>query len=157
MSLRSPFSTAELMRLVVLVALNLALFQGVWWLLLFPPIGMLVIVLDLTMYAAWVRLRALSRAESVAVFVGLLLVVAMTAYLADERMVPRLTTHLLAALPKALSWRIQALVGPSRLWLLEEALLLVLGTCTMLLAGLAIARLRRGADHRSLDAGSPSP
>jgi hypothetical protein len=149
MSSRLGFSIGALMRLVVLAALNLALFQGVWWVLFFPPIGMLAIVLNITVFVVWVRRRALSRGEFAAALVGLLAAVAMIAYMAYGRMEPWLTTHLLSVLPAQISERIEAFVFASRLWLLESALLLVLGTSAMILAGFLTGRVRSAGSRTS--------
>jgi hypothetical protein len=68
---RTALSTRELMRLVVLSACNLALFQGAWLIVLFPPITMLFVILNLTLYWAWVRRRRISRPLLCALLMGL--------------------------------------------------------------------------------------
>lgn len=68
---KAPMSTRELMRLVVLAAFNLALFQGAWAIVVLPPITILFAVLNLTVYWTWVRRRRLSRALLGAMLVGL--------------------------------------------------------------------------------------
>ena len=58
---KSSLSIRELMRLVVLAAFNLALFQGVWMIVVLPPITMIAAILNLTLYWTWVRRRPISR------------------------------------------------------------------------------------------------
>ncbi|MGC8642783.1 MAG: hypothetical protein ACP5XB_23230 [Isosphaeraceae bacterium] len=68
---KAPMSTRELMRLVVLAAFNLALFQGAWVIVVLHPITILFALLNLTVYWTWVRRRRLSRALHGAMLVGL--------------------------------------------------------------------------------------
>lgn len=156
------FSTGQLMRLVVLVAANLALFQGVWWLIVFPPIAMIVISLNLVLQAAWVRRRGLTRPEFVAALVGLLAAVATAGYLATFQMRPQMAGQLLSVLPDVIEdlvARVHSTVS-SRLGIriqLEYDLLIGLGVLAMVLAGVLTRRfLPRGGRAGGTDR-NPSP
>jgi hypothetical protein len=142
------------MRLVVLAACNLALFQGVWWIVILPPIAIVAITVNLALYAAWVRRRRMTRPELAAALAGLLAAVAMTYDLMaiSQRPRPRLAGRLVAALPEGLAGRLP-IPGPSGLWHLEYALLIGLG----LLAMLAAARLTRRPRTNGGSASAPSP
>jgi hypothetical protein len=145
------------MRLVVLAALNLAIFQGVWWIVTFPPIGMLVIVLNLTLFSAWVRHRRLSRGVAAATLTGLLMATAMLAYFATTGLKPWLATSLLPALPPAAAELVPAsLRGSARVWILEYVLMHGLGIAAMIVAGFAMSRAGRSRNPRSTTSDAPS-
>ena len=139
-------STRELMRLVVLAAFNLVLFQGAWMIVLFPPITLLAGILNLTLYWTWVRRRRLSQALLCSMLVGL----AMALAIAMKLMAARLS--LLAPLPTSLrNWlpdSVYRLIpdppfGLPRDYMVEFALLDLLGFGSMLVAGLLVAALQR--------------
>lgn len=141
---RTRFSTAEWMRLAVLVALNLVFFQGAWWLAVFPPITLLAVALDLTLLVAWVRRRGLTRAELVAALTGIAAAMAVVGYFTAMARAPspRLARLVLSVLPEALADRlIGSPLGVVTVWSLEYAILIGLGVAAMALAGLAV-RLR---------------
>lgn len=84
----SDLSTGALMRWIVLVALQLVLFQGVWSIVLIPPITMMVVALNLGLYLVLIRPRHLNRSAVGMMIAALMAVLAATAYSAIEFQVP---------------------------------------------------------------------
>jgi hypothetical protein len=131
---RSALSARELMRLVVLAALNLALFQGAWMLVLFPPITLLFAILNVTIYHVWVRRRRLSRPLTTSLFVGLAMSVMLFIVIPPVILV----------FPRTFTWRDLAAVD-------------LFGFASMLCAGwLAALRERRRRRTGSLSVGRRS-
>jgi hypothetical protein len=139
-------STRELMRLVALVAFNLLLFQGVWWIMIYPPVALVIAILNLALFCTCVRPRSLNRGVIAALGGGLIVVLGVAAYLAEANFRPRLAVALLDYLPAALDDRVPAAVrSSSAVQLLDFALLDGLGAVAMALSGwLAWPRRRPG-------------
>ena len=91
---KSSLSTRELMRLVVLAALDLAFFQWVWMIVVSPPITMIAAILNLTLYWAWVRRRRIPRPLLGSFLTGLAMALAIVMYMAATRLNPTFATRL---------------------------------------------------------------
>ena len=98
---KSSLSTGELMRLVVLAALNLALFQGVWLIVVVPPITMIAAILNLTLYWTWVRRRRISRAFMSSILTGIAMALAFAMYMTATNLNPTFGMTLLNWLPES--------------------------------------------------------
>jgi hypothetical protein len=142
------------MRLVALVALNLALFQGAWFILGFPPITLIAVVINFTLYWCWVRRKRLWGPQLAAILAGLAASIAIINYLADWRAAPRLAMLLLESLPESIRERVIIRVGTMHT---EFLLLDGLGLGAMLLAGwlAAVGSRRRALRAESRTARSP--
>jgi hypothetical protein len=132
----SPLSTRTLMRLVALAALNLALFQGTWFLVGFPPITMIALVLNFTLYWSWVRRRPLHPPQLAVILTGFVAATAMVWYFAETRGSPRLAALLLESLPAAVRNRGRA-YGPgfTGIMFVEYLILDLCGVATALFFG----------------------
>jgi hypothetical protein len=73
-------SGPDLMRLIVLIALQLVLFQGVWSLVLDSRITMLVVALNLGLYLVLIRPRHLNPSAVGTMIAALIAVLAVAAY-----------------------------------------------------------------------------
>jgi hypothetical protein len=80
MRIWSDLSTGALMRLIVLIALELVVFQGVWYIVLYPNITMMVVALNLGLYLVVIRPRHLNPAAVGMMIAALVAVLAATAY-----------------------------------------------------------------------------
>jgi hypothetical protein len=78
----SDLYAGALMRLIVLIALELVLFKGVWYLVLIPQITMMVVALNLSLYLVLVRPRHLNTAAVGMMIAALVAVLAAAAYAA---------------------------------------------------------------------------
>jgi hypothetical protein len=78
----SDLSTGALMRLIVLIALELVLFQGVWSIVWVPRITMMVVALNLGLYLVLIRPRHLNTAAVGMMVAALVAVLVATAYAA---------------------------------------------------------------------------
>src|SRR4051794_1277761 len=96
-------STREWLRLIVLAALNLLLFRSVWWILMWPPVALVAVIVNMGLVCTWVRPRSLNRAILAAMGVGLGVVASSLAYLADASFRARLAGAILQALPDTLN------------------------------------------------------
>lgn len=155
---KSSLSTRELMRLVALVALNLALFQGAWMIIILPPITMIAATLNLTMYWTWVRRRPISRAFLGSIFIGLAMALAIGMYMAATRLNPTLTMRLLNWLPESAQRQMPiSLLGSRRTVLLDFVLLDLLGFGSMVGSGwLIVAHQRSRTKSRKQSGGRSS-
>jgi hypothetical protein len=145
----SQLSIRVLMRLVALAALDLGLFQGAWFILGFPPVTLVALNLNFTLYWCWVRRRPLGRPQMAAIVAGFVAAIAIVNYLADSRGAPRLATLLLESLPEQVRQRVIILVGTMQT---EFLFLECLGVGAMLLAGWLAAvgsRRRAGREVRA--------
>src|SRR3954447_15700126 len=95
-------STREWLRLVVLVAFDMILFQGIWWIVMYPPVALVAIIINMGLACIWVRPRSLNRGILAAMGARLGVVVGSLAYLADMNFRARLAGALLLALPDPL-------------------------------------------------------
>jgi hypothetical protein len=80
----SDLSTGALMRLMVLIALELVLFQGVWPIVWVPPITMMIVTLNLGLYLVVIRPRHLNTAAVGMMIAGLVAVLLVAAYSAVQ-------------------------------------------------------------------------
>jgi hypothetical protein len=76
----SDLSTGALMRLVVLIALELVLFRGVWSVVLVPRVTMMIVALNLGLYLVLIRPRHLDTPAVGMMIAALMAVLAATAY-----------------------------------------------------------------------------
>ncbi len=132
---KSPLSTRQLMRLVVLAALNLALFQGVWMILLLPPITLLAVILNLTVYWTWVRRRRLSRPLLISMLVGLMMALASFLIMTAGPWSPTATILHGRAPGWASRLMPESLLGFSQAFFLDFVLIDGVGLGSMLCAG----------------------
>lgn len=95
-------STREWLRLTILVALDLVLFRGIWWILVWPPVAFVAAPVNLGLVTTWVRPRSLNRATLAAMGVGMAVVLASLAYLADASFRALIAGAVLKALPDSL-------------------------------------------------------
>ncbi len=95
-------STREWLRLVVLVAFDMILFQGIWWIAMYPPVALVAMIINLGLACIWVRPRSLNRGILAAMGAGLGVVVGSLAYLADASFRALMAGALLQALPEPL-------------------------------------------------------
>jgi hypothetical protein len=155
----TSLSTRELMRLVVLAALNLLLFQGVWWIMIYPPVALVIAILNLALFCTCVRPRSLNRGVIAALGGGLIVALGVAAYLAEANFRPRLAVALLDCLPAALDDRLPAAVrSSSAVQFLDFALLDGLGAAAMALSGwLAWPRHRPRLEASERHSARPSP
>jgi hypothetical protein len=84
----NDLSTGALMRLIILIALQLVLFQGVWSLVLDPRITMMVVALNLGLYLVVIRPRHLNTPAVGMMIAALIAVLAVAAYSAVRFRVP---------------------------------------------------------------------
>jgi hypothetical protein len=158
MAARFAFSTRELMRLVGLAALNLALFQGAWMILVLPPITMLAAILNFTLFWTWVRRRRLSRPLLFAMLAGLAATVAIVMYLARSQKAPRLSEMICNWLPESLVQAMPAqwLIYP---WMqfFDFVLLDLLGFGAMVGAGCLVAAYECSRTRRRRHLAAPDP
>jgi hypothetical protein len=84
----SDLSTGALMRLMVLIALELVLFQGVWYIVWLPPITMMIVTLNLGLYLVVIRPRHLNSTAVGMMIAGLIAVLLVAAYSAVQFQVP---------------------------------------------------------------------
>jgi hypothetical protein len=141
----TKLSTRELMRLVVLAACNMLLFRGIWWILKYPPVTLVVVILNLALIGTFVRPRSLNRAFIAAIWAGLFVVIAATTYLADARFRAVMASMILEAVPETLYKALPSSVrSASGIQLLDFAILDALGIVAMVLAAW-LARPRRPA------------
>jgi hypothetical protein len=154
---KSSLSTGEVMRLVVLAALNLALFQGVWLIIVIPPITMIAAILNLTLYWTWVRRRRISRPFMSSILTGIAMALAFAMYMTATNLNPTLGMTLLNWLPESAKLLIpMSLLGNSRIVVLDFALLDFLGFALMFGAGWLVAALERSRKRRSAGSVGPS-
>jgi hypothetical protein len=129
-------STREWLRLVVLAALNLLLFRSVWWILLFPPVALVAVIVNLGLACTWVRPRSLNRGILAAMGAGLVAVVGSLAYLAQVRFRAHLAGVVLQALPDPVSTALHdSLMEAFVIPLLDFALVVAIGITAMVVAG----------------------
>jgi hypothetical protein len=146
---RSLFSTRELMRLVVLAALNLALFQGAWMIVVLPPITMLFAILNLTLYWTWVRRQRLSRPLLSSMLVGLAMALSIFICMTAGPWIPTVR-RLNGWLPDWVARPIPAaLLGRALAIPLDFALLDFLGFGSMVGAAWLVAAHQRSRRTRS--------
>jgi hypothetical protein len=129
-------STRELLRLVVLAALNLLLFRGIWWILMWSPVALVAVIVNLGLVCTWVRPRTLNRAILASMGAGLAVILGSLAYLADASFRARLAGWILQALPDRLYYALpDTLRTASGIQLLDFAILDAIGIGAMLVAG----------------------
>jgi hypothetical protein len=151
MLMKFSLSTQELMRLVVLTAFSLALFQGAWKFVVFPPITMLAAILNLTLYWTWVRRKPLTRAFYSSVLVGLAMALAIGMYMAATALNPTIAMRLLKLLPESAErLLLPSLLGSRWTVLLDFALLDLLGFGSMIGSGWLVAAHERSRRLRSV-------
>jgi hypothetical protein len=129
-------STREWLRLVVLVAFDMILFQGIWWIVMFPPVALVTVIINLGLACIWVRPRWLNRGTLAALGAGLVVVVGSLAYLPGVNFRAHVASAILEALPDPL---VRALPGVLRsasgIQLLDFAILDAIGIGAMVAAG----------------------
>jgi hypothetical protein len=129
-------STRELMRLIILTAANLLLFKGVGFILIYAPVALAAMVLNLGLFCTFVRPRTLHRGVVAGMAGGLVVTIAALAYLADSRFRPRMALAILDAMPPpvydSLPASIRSASGAS---FLDFALMDGIGIAAMLLCG----------------------
>jgi hypothetical protein len=136
MKLRIALTTRELMRLVALAAANLLLFQGVWMTLIYAPVAIVAMVLNLGLFCTVVRPRTLNRGVAAAMGGGLIVALAAATYLAESNLKPRMALALLDSLPPSLYDSLPVSGrSSSGAWLLDFALLDAMGIAAMLFCG----------------------
>jgi hypothetical protein len=129
-------STRQWLRLVVLTALNMLLFRGIWWILKYPPVALVVVIINLGLAFTWVRPRSLNRGVLAAMGAGLGVVVGSLRYLADAKFRALIAGAVLQALPDPLYSALpQALRTASGIQLLDFAIVDAIGIAAMLVAG----------------------
>jgi hypothetical protein len=155
-------STQELMRLVVLAAANLLLFKGVGFILIYAPVALVAMVVNLGLFGTFVRPRSMNRGLLAAMLGGLASTIAALAYLADSGFRPRMALAILDAMPRPVFDSLPASVrSASGIGLLEFVLTDCIGISAMLLCGwLAWPRRPSGLDagavtHSWVEAGPP--
>jgi hypothetical protein len=129
-------STREWLRLVVLAALNLLLFRGIWWLLMWPPVALVAVLVNLGLACTWVRPRSLNRAILAAMGAGLAGVVCSLAYLTDTNFQAHMASAIMQALPEPLYNALPgAMRSASGIQLLDFAILDAIGIAAMVITG----------------------
>jgi hypothetical protein len=129
-------STRELMRLVILAAANLLLFKGVGFILIYAPVALVAMVVNLGLFGTFVRPRSMNRGILSAMLGGLAAAIAALAYLAEARFNPRMAHALLDALSPSLYGSLPAWArSASGAWYLDFALMDGIGIAAMLLCG----------------------
>jgi hypothetical protein len=129
-------STRELMRLVILAAANLLVFKGVGFILIYPPVALVAMVLNLGLFCTFVRPRGMNQGIIAAMAGGLGAVAAALAYLAESRFQPRMAAAILDALPPSVYEALPASArSASGARLLDFALVDGIGIAAMLLFG----------------------
>jgi hypothetical protein len=129
-------STRECLRLVVLAALNLLLFRGIWWLLMWPPVALVAVLVNLGLACTWVRPRSLNRAILAAMGAGLAGFVCSLAYLTDANFQARMASAIMQALPEPIYNALPgALRSASGIQLLDFAILDAIGIAAMVITG----------------------
>jgi hypothetical protein len=129
-------STREWLRLVVLAAFDMILFQGIWWIVMYPPVALVAMIINVGLACIWVRPRSLNRGILAAMAAGLGVVVGSLAYLADANFRALMARALLETMPDPL---FKALPGAFRtssgIQLLDFAILDAIGIAAMLVTG----------------------
>jgi hypothetical protein len=129
-------STREWLRLVVLVAFDMILFQGIWWIAMYPPVALVTVIINLGLACTWVRPRSSNRGILAAMAAGLGAVVGSLAYLADMNFRAGIARAILQALPDPLLRTLPgALRSASGIQLLDFAIVDALGIAAMAIAG----------------------
>src|SRR5690242_6592230 len=95
-------STREWLRLVLLVAFDMILFQGIWWIAIFPPVALVFLIINVGLACIWVRPQSSNRGILAAMAAGLGVVVGSLAYLADMNFRARKAHTILDSLPDRL-------------------------------------------------------
>ena len=93
-------STREWLRLVVLVAFDMILFQGIWWIVIYPPVALVAMIINMGLACIWVRPGSLNRGILAAMGAGLGVVVGSLSYLADANFRARLAGAILASVAR---------------------------------------------------------
>src|SRR5262245_57318041 len=133
---RTALSTREWMRLVALAAGNLLLYKGVGSILIYAPVAIAAVVLNLGFFCTFVRPRSLNRGIVAAMLAGILVAMAAAAYLADSRFERRMAVAILDALPPPLYDSLPASAkSASGAWYLDFALLDVSAFAAMMILG----------------------
>ncbi len=149
--MKSALSTRELMRLVVLAAINLALFQGAWFIVVIPPITMVAAILNVTLYWTWVRRWRISRALFGAIVTGLAMTLAFVFYMGSTRLNPTLTEKLLGWLPDSARQVLPvSFLGSRQVDLVDFALLDVFGFGSMIAVWRFLSTRDRSRKQRSV-------
>jgi hypothetical protein len=139
----TALSTREMMRLVILAAANLLLYKGAGMILIYAPVAIAAMVLNIGLFCTFVRPRTLDRGIVAAMLGGLFVAMAAAAYLADTRFQPRMAIAVLDALPPSLYNSLPASArSASGAWFLDFALLDAVAVAAMLIFGW-LARPRR--------------
>src|SRR4051794_25596531 len=129
-------NTRELMRLVVLAAGNLILYKGVGSILIYAPVAIAAIVLNLGLFCTFVRPRSLNRGLIVSMLAGVFAAMAAAAYLAETRFEPRIAGAILDALPPPLYDSLPPSArSATGVWYLDFAILDAIGLVAMLFFG----------------------
>jgi hypothetical protein len=129
-------STRELLRLVVLAALNLLLFRSIWWILMWPPVALCAVIVNLGLACIWVRPRSLNRAILAAMGAGLVAVVCSLAYLAEMKFRAGIAGAILQSLPESLYKALpDALRSASGIQVFDFAILDAIGIAAMVVSG----------------------
>jgi hypothetical protein len=129
-------STGEWLRLVVLAALNLLLFRGIWWLLMYPPVAMVAVIINMGLACIWVRPRSLNRGMLYAMVAGLVVVVGSLRYMANANFRAQIADAVLQALPDPLFNALPDILRTaSGIQLLDFAILDAIGITAMVVAG----------------------
>ena len=144
-----------MMRLVILAAGNLLLYKGAGMILIYAPVAIAAMVLNVGLFCTFVRPRTLNRGIAAAMLAGLLVAMAAAAYLADTRFQPRMAIAILDALPPSLYDALPASArSASGAWFLDFALLDAIALAAMLIFGwlawppAASPALNRRGNHR---------
>jgi hypothetical protein len=130
------FTTGELMRLIVLLALNIVLFEGIRPILMVPPFAIWVGALNLALFCTCVRPRGLNRGIVAALVAGTAFGIGAIFYMVKTIERPPLAHAILACIPDGirdlLPPRLRTMPGISYV---EFALFDGVGISLMALAG----------------------
>ncbi len=137
------------MRLIVLVAFDLAFYKSNWLLLVQPPTTLVLACLNLALYWSWVRQRRMTLPLLGSFFTGLTMAVVIMLHLVVNLQQPTLVTRLHRWFPGSASFLMPAtLLGSPGATLIDFALLDLLGFAAMIAAARFVAGPARWRQKR---------
>jgi hypothetical protein len=129
-------TTGQWLRLVVVVALELLLFRGIFFILIVPPVAITTVTLNLILACTWVRPQSMNRAILAATVAGFVVILGSLAYLAVGMFRAPVAVAIAHALPDPLHDALpDALRTAWGMQLLDFLILDTLGIAAMVLAG----------------------